>query len=43
MPQSRQLATIMFSVEFTFKWAFRNLHSNPRYQKLIRQIGLGGS
>jgi tetratricopeptide (TPR) repeat protein len=27
-------------VGFTFKWAFRNLHSNPRYQRLIRQVGL---
>jgi len=32
-----------FSIEFTFRWAFRNLHSNPRFQTLVRQVGLGGS
>ena len=30
----------IFSPEFTFQYQFRNLHSIPRYQALLRQIGL---
>ena len=29
-----------FSPEFTFQYQFRNLHSIPRFQSLLRQIGL---
>ncbi len=31
-----------YSIEFTFHWAFRNLHSNPRFQTLVRRVGLDG-
>lgn len=27
--------------EFPFLYEFRNLHSNPRFQALLRKIGLG--
>ncbi len=30
-----------YSPEFPFHYEFRNLHSNPRYQALLQQIGLG--
>ena len=29
------------STEFPFMYEFRNLHSNPRFQTLLRKIGLG--
>jgi TolB-like protein/class 3 adenylate cyclase len=32
-----------FSIEFTFKYAFRNLHTNPRYKALLQQVGLADS